>query len=266
MPPDVPILKTRAFGTIARRQEFQDATLIDIRYRPSSALPLHAHAVPLFLLTVTGTFEETVTRRIRTCRAHQLIYRPAGEPHSQRFGGTGASCFAIELPGHQPREIESALDGVERGGIHALMAMRMYDEFRCPAGETSLIVEETVATLTAGRQCNASRAERFPSWLERVVDLIESRISMSVRLCDLATEANRHPVHVSRCFRRHYGCDVSEFVRRRRVHEACRRIRDTRDSLSAIAAATGFSDQSHMGRAFRDVMGRSPGDYRAHTS
>jgi AraC-like DNA-binding protein len=254
---DVPIVRTRTFGTIARRQEFQDATLIDLRYQPDSALPLHAHAIPLFLLTLAGTFEETVTRRVRTCRAPQLIYRPAGEPHSQRFGRIGATCLAIELPGDRLSEIECAFDG-----LPTLAAMRMYDEFQCPTAETPLIVEETVATLTAGSHRRVVREEHSPRWLQRVVDMIESRLSTDVRLRDLAVEANRHPVHVSRCFRRRYGCDVGEFVRRRRVHEACRRIRDTRDSLSAIAVSTGFSDQSHMGRAFRDVMGRSPGAYR----
>jgi AraC-like DNA-binding protein len=29
-----------------------------------------------------------------------------------------------------------------------------------------------------------------------------------------------------------------------------------------IAASTGFSDQSHMGRGFQHVFGRSPGMFR----
>ncbi len=226
-------------------------------------LPRHAHESPLFLLTLAGAFDETVARRSRTCGARGLIYRPAGEEHSQQFSNVGATCLAIELPNNRGCEIELPRCGLELNGIHALVAMRLYDEFRCPTTDTSLVVEETIATLVAAGSAIARiDAEASTGWLGRVVDMIEARLYAPIRLCELASEVNRHPVHVSRCFRRRFGCDVAEFVRRRRVHEACRRIRDTTDSLSAIAAATGFSDQSHLGRAFRHVMGRSPSTYR----
>ena len=259
----VPVVKTRVFGTIARQQTFRDAGLIEIRYPPHTVLPRHAHVSPLFLLTVAGAFEETVAQRSRTCGPRRLIYRPAGEEHSQQFSSVGATCLAIELPDTRASETGLAADGVELDGIHTLLAMRLYDEFRRPTTETSLVVEETVATLAAaGRALTRIDAEASTAWLDRVVDMIEARLSTPIRLSELAVEAGRHPVHVSRCFQRRFGCDVSEFVRRRRVHEACRRIRDTTDSLSAIAASTGFSDQSHLGRAFRAVMGTSPGAYR----
>jgi AraC-like DNA-binding protein/quercetin dioxygenase-like cupin family protein len=258
---DVPIIRSRVFGTTSRPRVFPEATLVEIQYEPAAFLPMHAHESRIFLLTVAGSFEETFARRARICHSPQLIYRPAGERHSQRFLQAGATCFAIELSLEPAESLEGADGRLELAGRPTLFAMRLYDEFVRPSSEAALVVEETVAMLTTAGAIVTRHPERAPRWLGRAVDMIEARLTRTIRLRDLATEVDRHPVHVSRCFRSQFGCDVAEFVRRRRVHEACWRIRQRRDSLSAIAVATGFSDQSHMGRAFNDVMGCSPGAY-----
>jgi AraC-like DNA-binding protein len=45
----------------------------------------------------------------------------------------------------------------------------------------------------------------------------------------------------------------------RRLEQAERLLRETQLPLSEIAAATGFSDQSHLARHFRRRTGMSPG-------
>jgi AraC family transcriptional regulator len=215
---------------------------------------MHEHASPMFLLTVAGGFRNRCPHS-RHCGPKRLIYRPAGERHSQHFFEGGATCFAIELA-----DVEHH-DDAQLAGLPTLLAMRLYDEFLRPSNDTPLVVEEVVTVMAAAGAESSRVRERAPQWLRRAVEMIEARLAATIRLRDLAAEVDRHPVHVSRCFRREFGCDVAEFVRRRRVHEACRRIRETTESLSAIAFAAGFSDQSHMGRAFNDIMGRSPGAY-----
>lgn len=258
---EVPVLRSRRFGSIARTLTFPDVSLIEVRYAAASVLPTHAHESSMYLLTLEGSFEERVGRRTRRCGPRRLVYRPAAEEHSQLFGPSGTICFAIELAAENDPMRESTRDRLELDGTPTFLAMRLYDEFSRPTTDTPLVVEETVTALLA-RAHDVSRERTRPHWLSRVVDVIEARTSTTIRLRDLAREVDRHPIHVSRCFRRYFGCDVAEFVRRRRVHDACRLIREGRETLSAIAAASGFSDQSHMGRAFRQVMGRSPGTYR----
>src|SRR4029434_4928719 len=127
----VPILRTRVFGTVARRQIYDDAALIEVRYAPNSLLPIHAHASPLFLLTLEGEFEEIVAKRTRICRPGRLFYRPAGEEHEQRFNDGAATCLAIELPSAPGPDIRET-GGRELAGVPALLAMRLYDECRRP--------------------------------------------------------------------------------------------------------------------------------------
>ena len=44
----------------------------------------------------------------------------------------------------------------------------------------------------------------------------------------------------------------------------CRKLAETRESLSDIAEQAGFTDQSYMTRIFKRVTGVTPGSYRRH--
>jgi PAS domain S-box-containing protein len=65
-----------------------------------------------------------------------------------------------------------------------------------------------------------------------------------------------------RNFRRTYDCAPHEYLRRLRVKLSCRALVFSDDSLSSIAIAYGFSDQSHFAKEFRRIMGVLPRDYR----
>jgi AraC family transcriptional regulator len=47
-----------------------------------------------------------------------------------------------------------------------------------------------------------------------------------------------------------------------RIEHACSALSETGSSLSSIALETGFSDQAHFTRRFKELTGMSPGRYR----
>src|SRR6266699_1782539 len=67
--------------------------------------------------------------------------------------------------------------------------------------------------------------------------------------------------HLIRLFRQRYGVTPFAFQRNLRVERAREALRHG-DSLASTASELGFADQSHLGRAFRHVMGATPGQYR----
>lgn len=101
-----------------------------------------------------------------------------------------------------------------------------------------------------------------PEWLEAMRAEIHARCCESIRVTDLAEAAGVHPVHAARVFRRHLGCTVGEYVRRLRVERARSQLLDTDRTLSSIAIGTGFADQAHFTRRFKEVVGVPPGAYR----
>jgi len=71
-----------------------------------------------------------------------------------------------------------------------------------------------------------------------------------------------HPAHLARVFRAREGCSIGEFARRCRIEWAASQLATTSASLSTLAHAAGFCDQSHFTRVFARQLGMSPGRYR----
>ena len=70
------------------------------------------------------------------------------------------------------------------------------------------------------------------------------------------------PAWLARAYRAWRGEGMAETARRRRVERATLALREGAEPLAEIAVACGFADQSHMNRAFRAVLGRTPLEVR----
>lgn len=91
---------------------------------------------------------------------------------------------------------------------------------------------------------------------------IKGRLSEPLLLNDLADAAGMSKWHFSRSFRDTFGISPMQYVLRARVIEAQRLMRSSTMSLAQVSAECGFSDQSHMSKAFRIMTGTTPRRYR----
>ena len=64
-----------------------------------------------------------------------------------------------------------------------------------------------------------------------------------------------------RVFKRHFNTTPQQYVIKRRIYDACERLRG-KDQLADIAVDLGFYDQSSFTRQFRKHMGITPLQYR----
>ncbi|MDQ3816788.1 MAG: AraC family transcriptional regulator, partial [Acidobacteriota bacterium] len=101
-----------------------------------------------------------------------------------------------------------------------------------------------------------------PRWLRCAREFLHDNFSEPLVLEDVAKIAGVHTVHLARVFRQRFGCTVGVYLRRLRVEYACRQLSSTRLSLSEIAHAAGFSDQSHLTKTFKNFFGLTPSEYR----
>jgi len=76
-----------------------------------------------------------------------------------------------------------------------------------------------------------------------------------------ARVAGLSPCHLNRVFRRALGLPPHAFQTQLRVVRAGALLRRGWP-LAAVAAETGFADQSHLTRRFKTVVGVTPGAYR----
>ncbi len=69
--------------------------------------------------------------------------------------------------------------------------------------------------------------------------------------------------HFAACFREETGVSPKLAARRLRFDRARRMVEDSASSLADVAAACGYSDQSHLTREFSELAGRAPAAHRA---
>ncbi|MFD7921722.1 substrate-binding domain-containing protein [Streptomyces sp. NPDC059740] len=68
--------------------------------------------------------------------------------------------------------------------------------------------------------------------------------------------------HLGRLFHRRLGVTLWEYLTRLRVQRAKERLRESDDSVQAVARAVGFQDRAYFSRVFRKVTGVAPHVYR----
>lgn len=81
----------------------------------------------------------------------------------------------------------------------------------------------------------------------------------------LARIALMSSAHFTREFKATFGETPHRYLQRRRIERAMARLRDTDDSITEVGLAVGFGSTGTFSRTFREIVGRSPSEYRRET-
>lgn len=101
-----------------------------------------------------------------------------------------------------------------------------------------------------------------PRGVRRARELLDASVDAGVSLQALADAAGLSRWHLVRAFDAHVGQTPLEYLRSRRLHRT-RELLATDMPLAEVAAACGFTDQSHLHRHVLRLTGLTPGRYRA---
>ncbi|WP_414831731.1 helix-turn-helix transcriptional regulator [Afifella sp. YEN Y35] len=129
-----------------------------------------------------------------------------------------------------------------------------------------LFADAAMAEIVAqiGSRRISLRGGLAPHILRRIDDYIDSHLDATIRLPDLAALAGLSPFHLHRMFRASRGMALHAWITERRIDRAKELLRGT-DPLVQIAAACGFSSQSHFARAFKARVATTPSAWRSAT-
>src|SRR6266705_3752310 len=101
-----------------------------------------------------------------------------------------------------------------------------------------------------------------PRSLRRVREFIEAHLEETISIQVLAGIAALSMYHFARAFKQSEGMTPHDYLLQCRVRRAKDLLAATDLPLSEIALASGFSDQSHCARRFREHVGVTPSSYR----
>ena len=107
-----------------------------------------------------------------------------------------------------------------------------------------------------------SRGGLPPMALRRVQEYIDQHLDDNIALETLAATAGLSLHHFARAFKASAGIPPHGYVLQQRLKKARDLLISTDSSLADIALVTGFSDQSHLARQFRQSFGISPSNFR----
>jgi AraC-like DNA-binding protein len=104
---------------------------------------------------------------------------------------------------------------------------------------------------------------RLSQWQLRVAEeTMLDRLDLRLPLSVVAERCGVSVVHFSRAFRHTTSETPHRWLMRRRLERACVLLAETNESISEIALACGFSDQSHLTRTFSILINTTPGVWR----
>ena len=98
--------------------------------------------------------------------------------------------------------------------------------------------------------------------VKRVNRFIDENLTEPILLKDMSAVAQRSTAYFCRAFKRTFGRSPHAYLIDRRVKFAGDLMLESDATLSEIAQAAGFADQSHFCRHFRQVTGETPGAWR----
>jgi AraC family transcriptional regulator len=235
------------------------------RYSPFFRTPSHWHETASFTAVCGGGYREEFAHRQFECGVGGTLYRPAGSIHRDHIGSDGAHCLMVEMPEEWIGQM--AVKGLNlsvpwHAPWNSGFAARIRRELMVADELSPLAVEAMVIEVACAWQRDELRRGTLPRWLRLLRERIAAEFAELPQLGVLAEELGVHPGHMARAFRRHLGCTIGEYARRRKIAYCCEQLRHSHASLCDIAAEAGFSSQAHMARVFKLQTSMTPAEFR----
>ncbi|MCL2045549.1 MAG: response regulator [Oscillospiraceae bacterium] len=100
--------------------------------------------------------------------------------------------------------------------------------------------------------------ERMRSALEYVNQHFRKQINMAV----VSNHISMNYTQFSSLFKANTGSTFSDYLKRLRLNESKKLLEESKQSIRSIALLSGFKNEKHFMKCFKQEFGVSPGDYR----
>ena len=108
-----------------------------------------------------------------------------------------------------------------------------------------------------------SAQKKTPDWVKELKEIIQDQVDTNLNLTDISKSLDINPSYLSREFSKHFNnLSFGEYIRKLRIEKAIELIKTNKYSLTEIAYLTGFSDQSHFTRIFKQHTNKNPSAFK----
>jgi AraC-like DNA-binding protein len=163
------------------------------------------------------------------------------------------------------------LDSEQRDDVMLHLALSLRPALERPWEATRLFADQIAAAMSThlaftygGLTPGAERVKGglSPVQERRVKEMLMADMRGDVSLSDLASACGLSAGHFSRAFKQTTGLPPHRWLMEQRLKRAKALLLDPSRTLSDVAAACGFADQSHFTRVFSGRVGATPGAWK----
>lgn len=265
-------------ATLTRVRVFETLELLRARYTRQRFAP-HAHDEFVFGMVEKGSARTFFRGTEDVHIAGSVITFGPGEVHTGAPASDDGWSYRMLYPGEslmrfiaQEATGRDFLPTFDASFVHdPVLAERVRGTHGVLEGDADRLQKECALLETLGEivmrlgsarsnETESLPAPRSTAALRRVRDLLEAEYARTVTIRELADEAGLSTFHLIRVFRASFGLPPYKYLEQVRIQQARRLIRHG-FPLTHVVHATGFSDQSHLTRYFKRIVGVTPGIY-----
>ncbi len=107
-----------------------------------------------------------------------------------------------------------------------------------------------------------SITESIEQKLERLVEFMKENYASDVSREGMASVIGIHPNYLGRLFKIYTGKKINDYINEIRINEAIKLLEQGDKKIIDIAFSVGFESLATFNRVFKNVMGKTPSDYR----
>ncbi len=104
--------------------------------------------------------------------------------------------------------------------------------------------------------------ESLGAVVERCKQYLKTHYRNDISLPDLSVSLGANETALCRKFKEETGETIFQYLTHLRIEAACKILRNTKRSISETAFRCGFNTVTHFNRKFKEIMGKSPKEFR----
>ena len=280
------------YRVLQGKQEFvtyPDDSTIRMWYGVTSdAFGTHWHTALEILMVLEGECVEEAGEERFVVRTDEVLITPPRCSHTLSMGDGGRRClFLFEMDVFEHMRDFAPLIKLHKKPLHITAQHPFHEEFvttlnhiislyrfREPLWNTmcysllmQLLAREGRNSLLAMHEQEALPQQRrlaaSPQVMESVLGYINQNYMKEVALEDMAAYAGYSKWYFSRVFKQYTGVSYMQYLTQVRVSHIRQALIDERKSVTQIFEQSGFTSISTFNRAFKEVTGCAPSEYRA---
>jgi AraC family transcriptional regulator len=224
----------------------------------------HFHQNAHLSLVISGNCTEKKKDAYYRQPGHVAFYQ-AGEPHQVLNVSNFSRHINLEIDPLLFKRYDFCEQNVDLAIRNSpdtgFLLLQIYREMQANDITTTLSIQAAFLKLVNGAAGRIDRNDA-PVWVNRTEEYLRANLHNKITLSALSSAAGAHPVTLSKYFNKYWGSTLGQHIRKLKVEGSLSLLRSGKHSLSEVAFACGFADQSHFIRTFRQCTGLLPTQYR----